>query len=120
MSGNVPHDNCRPRRFHWLVLGLLAGLTVAALMPETVLVRPPFREVPRPYYDMWRWQQRASHLFWYSMLGVALGIVVDLAKNPPKSFRFRFTLRGLLVFVLTVAMFLSACSLYIRIMAIRP
>ena len=120
MSRDSSHHNPRQHGTYWLVLGLVCGLALATVMPQPVLVRPPFREVPLLYVDMWRWQQTTSHLFWFSMIGVAIGAVVDLVSKPPESLRFRFSLRTLLLFAATVAMFLSACSLYVRIMAIRP
>jgi hypothetical protein len=103
----------RQGRFHWIFLGMLCGIVLAVM---NQIVEPvPFGGRRERMVSL---QRDASALFWYSLIGTCIGIVIDLLRNSPKT--LRFSLRGVLLFVLVCAMFLSACLLYIRIVTLPP
>lgn len=100
-------------RVSWLILGLLCGIALAVMKPQINTT-----EGSRGYYRVIMLQRTASDLYWYSLIGVAIGAVCDLLQNPPRVRSFRIGLRGLLLVVLSVGSFPLGWFLYLRIITL--
>lgn len=100
-------------RVDWLVIGMFCGIVLAVVNPQISTA-----ERSRQYPDVVELQRTASNLYWYSLIGVAIGAVCDLMQNPPRARSFRIELRGLLLAVLSLGSFLLGWFLYVRIVTL--
>lgn len=98
----------------WLVIGMFCGIVLAIVRHPSV---DPL-ESPRGYHDMAMLQRTASNLYWYSLIGVAIGAACDLLQKPPRVRSFRIGLRELLLAVLSLGSFLLGWFLYVRIVTL--
>ena len=102
-----------PTRVDWLVIGMFCGIVVAVVKPQINTT-----ERLGHYYDVVMLQRTASDLYWYSLVGVAIGATCDLLQNPPIGRSFRIGFRGLLLVVLSLGSFLLGWFLYVRIVTL--